>query len=61
MQGSVYDIFLCRKENWCNGKKDHSLGKTNRNNCEAFERLYTFSQDNKKNISDFTELKTQMG
>jgi len=31
-----------------------------KNNCEPFERLNIFLQDNKKNLSNFTELKTQM-
>ncbi|CAI6352993.1 unnamed protein product [Macrosiphum euphorbiae] len=30
------------------------------NNCEPFERMNIFLQDTKKNVSNFTELKTQM-
>ncbi|KAK9872204.1 hypothetical protein WA026_022890 [Henosepilachna vigintioctopunctata] len=38
--------------------KAHAMVKND--NCEPFERLGTFLQDNEKNISDFIELKTQM-
>ncbi|XP_074032820.1 zinc finger BED domain-containing protein 5-like [Leptinotarsa decemlineata] len=31
-----------------------------KNNCEPFERLHKFLQDNETNLSDFTKLKTQM-
>jgi len=32
-----------------------------KNNCDSFERLNIFLQDNKKNLSNFTEPETQMG
>lgn len=62
MQGSVSDIFYVEKKTDAMVKKITLWEKQiENNNCDPLERLHTFLQDNEINISDFTELKTQMG
>lgn len=62
MQGSVSDIFYVAKKTDAMVKKITLWEKEIlKNHCEPFERLHKFLQDNEKNISEFTELKIQIG
>jgi len=61
IQGSVSDIFYVEKKTNAMVKKNTLCEKKiQKNNCEPFERLNIFLQDNKKNLSNFIELKIQM-
>lgn len=63
MQGSVSNVFLVEKKTNAMIKKLNLWEKEiQKYNCEPFERLNIFLQDNKKNLSNFIKLKlTQMG
>jgi len=57
IQGNDSDIFYIEKKTGARLKKSFSVKKKyKKNNCESFERLSIFLQDNKKNLSYFTEL-----